>query len=100
MNNDNSITCYKCNKNNEVPTHYRISRKEECNHCSASLYCCKMCIHYDVNHYNECKEINAERVLDKGKMNYCDYFSIYQGNDSKSSNNDDLLSAATALFKS
>lgn len=35
-----------------------------------------MCIYYDPKSYNECRESSADRVLDKEKDNFCDYFSL------------------------
>ena len=32
------------------------------------------CAFYSETSYNECKESQADRVLDKEKANYCDYF--------------------------
>ena len=35
---------------------------------------CKNCAFYDTSAYNECHEIQAERVVDKERANFCDYF--------------------------
>ncbi len=66
---------------------------------------CKNCTHYDPKIYNECRETQAERIVDKEKSNYCDYFSLMS--DNKGSNKDgtmgspksDALSALDDLFK-
>ncbi len=57
-----------------------------------------MCSFYDKNSYNECKEPIADRITDKEKSNYCDYFKLNDGVGVKDKK-DDLLAAANALFK-
>jgi hypothetical protein len=57
-----------------------------------------MCKFYDVRVYNECKESNADRVVDKEKSNFCDYFSPVSGKIDDSSL-DNLKTAADSLFK-
>ncbi len=34
-----------------------------------------MCKFYDIHSYNECHESIAERLVDKEKANFCDFFS-------------------------
>lgn len=33
-----------------------------------------MCVHYDVNAVDQCREDDAERVVEKARPNFCDYF--------------------------
>jgi hypothetical protein len=57
-----------------------------------------MCRHYDKNSYNECRESMADRITEKEKANFCDYFII--GNSGSENNKkDDIWAAAAALFK-
>jgi len=35
-----------------------------------------MCSFYDRTVYNECRESQAERVVEKEKSNFCDYFQL------------------------
>lgn len=92
------IACHKCNVALDLAEGAKIGVKESCEKCLADLHCCKMCKFYDPNSYNECKEMSADRVVDKEKFNYCDYFLI---GDSKNSKDDakSALDAANALFK-
>jgi hypothetical protein len=57
-----------------------------------------MCKFYDARVYNECKESNADRVVDKEKDNFCDYFSLSDGKHDDSSI-ESLKSVADLLFK-
>lgn len=57
-----------------------------------------MCEFYDPKHYNECKESMADRITEKEKKNFCDYFKLSE----KAGTNKAALSAidlANALFK-
>ena len=99
MNDEKSIKCYKCQNVLELNEGDRILRHEECNSCQASLYCCRMCIHYDTQSYNECREPLAERIVDKEKANFCSYFKISDQGVGQNNSKDDLLAAANALFK-
>ena len=75
----------------------RVGFREECEQCSADLHVCKNCRFYDESAYNECRESSADVVREKERANYCDYFEPGEGS-YKSSNKDDLLAQAEALF--
>jgi hypothetical protein len=66
--------CYQCKKALDVTD--KIGRTETCPFCDADLHCCLNCRFYDSGAYNECCENQAERVLDKDRSNFCDYFSF------------------------
>lgn len=92
--------CYKCGK--ELPNSFSvfISRSDTCPSCRADVRCCKLCQFYDPKSYNECKESNADRITDKEKANFCDYFKL----NSLSTNDvekqrQEMLAKAQALFK-
>ena len=51
-----------------------IGRKDACPKCGHDLRCCKQCKFYDPHAYNDCREVSAERIRDKERANFCDYF--------------------------
>ena len=67
-------TCHKCKK--EIKVDKIIGRKEVCPFCQSDLRCCLNCLFYDFRSYNHCRESQADRVLDKDRSNFCDYFSF------------------------
>ncbi|MGZ6210572.1 MAG: hypothetical protein ACXWL9_10545 [Syntrophales bacterium] len=73
--------CQKCK--NEINVPKIVGRKDTCPRCQADLRCCLNCRHYAPSYYNQCRESQAERVLDKDRANFCDYFkfkdSVSQG---------------------
>jgi hypothetical protein len=52
----------------------QVDRNDTCSHCGRDLHCCKQCKFYDPHAYNECREVSAERIMDKERANFCDYF--------------------------
>lgn len=72
------MQCYFCHKNVEVID--RIGREERCSHCYGDLHVCMNCEFYDESAYNECRETQAERVVEKEVSNFCDYFQMRSGN--------------------
>lgn len=69
--------CFACGK--ELTIDGRVGRADECPACHADLHCCRNCRFYDRSAYNECREPSAERVVEKEKANFCDYFELAAG---------------------
>lgn len=67
------MRCYVCHKDVEIVE--RVGRRDTCPHCDGDLHICRNCEFYDPEAYNECRETEAARVLDKESANFCDYFS-------------------------
>jgi len=67
-------TCYFCH--NAVDVDDKIFRKDDCPHCGQDLHCCFQCRFYEKGRQNDCKESRAERVVDKDRANFCDYFEF------------------------
>lgn len=93
-----SFNCYHCQKSIPVLGAFKITRTEECPYCSTSLHCCRMCKFYDPKVYNECHESNADRIVDKEKSNFCDYFVLSDGKNA-GADKEKLVSLAESLFK-
>lgn len=95
-----SIQCHKCGKPLSDTYKIVVSRSDNCPHCMADIRCCKMCQFYDPKAYNECREPNADRITEKEKANFCDYYKI--GGDSANDaekQRQEQLARAQALFK-
>ena len=93
--------CFHCLKDvsSEVERG-RVGRTQSCPACSRDLHVCKNCRNFDTSAYNQCKEPNAERVVDKEKSNFCDYFSFAEKNSAGSKQEKkDYLKDLDNLFK-
>jgi hypothetical protein len=76
-----------------------VGRRDGCPACAGDVRCCKMCQFYDPKAYNECRESSADRVADKEKANFCDYFKIGSLGTNPDKQRQDALAKAAALFK-
>lgn len=91
------LDCFKCQTLLEFVD--SIGFREECSKCMADVHVCKNCKFYDATAYNECREPVAEVVLEKERANFCEFFQPREEANAKSTEKDDLLKAAEALFK-
>ncbi|MDQ5987643.1 MAG: hypothetical protein CSYNP_03388 [Syntrophus sp. SKADARSKE-3] len=66
--------CHRCKKLIDLDD--RIGRREMCPSCGADIHVCLNCRFHDPAAYNACREPQAERVLDKDRANFCDYFDF------------------------
>ena len=64
--------CFSCKR--ELDVGEKTGRTETCPFCNADLHCCLNCRFYDPAAYNQCREPQAERVVEKDRSNFCDYF--------------------------
>lgn len=79
-----------------------FAHRESCPQCSMDIWVCLNCRFHDPSAYNECREYQAERVLNKETANLCDYFKpkvLGGGTGKRPSATDSLREAAEALFK-
>ncbi len=65
--------CFSCSA---TITEATPGRGAECAKCGADLHVCKNCRFFDSGCYNDCAEPNAERVVEKERSNFCDYFAL------------------------
>ncbi len=90
-------TCWNCGFELSILDY---GRSDTCKKCGRDTKVCKGCIFYDKTYNNECQENQAERVVEKERSNFCDYF---KPNSSKAGDvnqtKDAMRSAAEALFK-
>lgn len=93
-----STFCFSCGKELTFAER-KIGLREECLHCRADVHVCKNCEFYDVTAYNECRESSADRVTEKERSNFCDYFLLKTGGLSSEDPATKLRALAEALFK-
>lgn len=93
------MKCYHCGA--EIQVIGIVGRSEECSSCRSDAHVCLNCSFYDKAAYNECKEPNAERVVEKNRRNFCDYFKPGSGSGQKSAgkSKEDILKELDNLFK-
>ncbi len=89
--------CWHCSK---PLTHLDFGRQDRCPHCGRDTRACKACVHYERGINNDCRETSADRVVDKERSNFCDYFKPSQTPTGNVATAKDVMKAAAeALFK-
>ena len=67
------LYCYRCGESLAALTP-PISRQDECPACENYLHVCRMCVYFDPNVPKQCREDDAEEVVDKEKVNFCECY--------------------------
>jgi hypothetical protein len=92
-------SCHKCLKGLEIKI--PVGRRETCPFCGSDLHCCLNCTFHLKGNYNECREHRAERVMEKDRSNFCDFFVFRNAEiEDKGKNPEESAKAKmAALFK-
>ena len=95
------MRCHHCATEVALAPGEKPSRSDSCPKCGKDLRACRNCDHYDTSRRWECREEISERVSEKERGNFCDYFRAGTSVTAKNSapSKDDLLKQAEALFK-
>ena len=72
------ISCFRCGASLEYLS-LPLSRRDECRACRASVHVCRMCVFFDKAVPKQCAEDDAEEVIDKEKVNFCEWFKPASG---------------------
>ncbi|HUY39508.1 MAG TPA: hypothetical protein VMV13_11785 [Candidatus Binataceae bacterium] len=68
------MRCWKCST--EIASVERIGFRDRCPRCDSALHVCRNCDLYDPALSNQCRETIVERVADKERTNFCEYFTV------------------------
>jgi predicted RNA-binding Zn-ribbon protein involved in translation (DUF1610 family) len=72
---DFPMNCWNCGRKIEIVTGERVGFRDECPACGRALHACRNCGFFDPSYNNSCRETMAERVVDKERFNFCEYFT-------------------------
>ena len=94
-----NISCYRCGESLEKLS-LPLSRRDECPACTVHVHVCRMCIYFDPTAVKQCREDDAEEVIDKVKVNFCEWFkpSANAFDPARASTEAKARSALSALF--
>jgi hypothetical protein len=92
---DQGGNCWNCGT---ALTVLDYGRADTCRKCGRDTKVCKGCQFYDKDAHNQCHETQAERVVDKERSNFCDYFKPGTGSGGSGASRDAMKDAAEALF--
>ena len=68
-----NIVCFRCGAS-LAELSLPLTRRDECPDCSAHLHVCRMCRYFDPTAVRQCLEDDAEDVVDKERLNFCEWF--------------------------
>jgi hypothetical protein len=91
--------CHACLKGLEIKT--PVGRREICPFCGSDLHGCLNCAFHEMGAYNDCREPQTERVIEKNRSNFCDFF-VFRDTEMGGKGKDSGESAKTtmeSLFK-
>ncbi len=93
------LVCWQCGASLAALS-LPLRRLDECAKCRAELHVCRMCIQFDPQAYQQCREATVEEVRDKIRANFCDHFkpraAAWNGGDN--AKNDRARSELDKLF--
>ena len=93
------VLCYRCGTSLAALS-LPLSRQDECPGCRNYLHVCRMCRYFDPGVPRQCREDDAEEVIEKARLNFCDYFVASEGafDAGRKAEEDRARSALDALF--
>jgi len=68
-----NIACYRCGAS-LAELSLPLSRQDECPNCANYLHVCMMCSLFDKTVPKQCREDDAEEVIEKARLNFCEWF--------------------------
>lgn len=79
----------------------RVGFRDACGSCNAGLHACLNCRFYDPGAAGECREEQAELVVDKDRGNRCEWFQAGSGRNEpgESADSDRARDKLDALFR-
>lgn len=95
------VVCYRCGASLAMLS-LPLSRQDECPDCRNYLHVCRMCVNYAPGRPRQCLEDGAEEVLEKARLNFCDWFIASETafDAGRKADEDAARAAADALFGS
>lgn len=67
------MNCFHCAR--DLTTRERVGFRDRCPACDRPVHACLNCDFYDPAYNNQCRETQADRVVDKDRANFCEYFA-------------------------
>lgn len=67
------LSCYRCGAS-LAQLSLPISRHDECPSCSVTLRVCRMCQYFDPGVPKQCAEDDAEEVIEKERLTFCEWY--------------------------
>ncbi len=93
------MQCFHCGNAIAIKLQERIGFRDRCPKCDRPLHACLNCTFHDPAYNNQCRETQADRVVDKDRANFCDYFTPRSGGSKQVAAGSDARAKLDALFQ-
>ncbi len=70
------MICAGCGGDLGRPERTAVGRRDTCPRCGVDLRCCRQCRFHEPTLADGCREPQAERVVDKTRGNFCEFFAV------------------------
>jgi hypothetical protein len=92
-------TCHACGRAFEVRE--RVGFRDTCDGCAADLHVCLNCEFHDPPSHNQCRETQADPIVEKDRANRCEWFRATRtgGAGKAGRTQEDARAKLDALFK-
>lgn len=95
---ETTVVCHNCGES--AAFEGRLTHEATCDRCSSYLRCCLNCHFHEPTAYNECREPQADRVKEKEKATFCEFFQAgSKAAIAKTDRRDEALRRLNDLFK-
>lgn len=91
-----ATTCYGCGA--ALRFDGPVGRRTPCPECDADLHACVNCRHFDESAAHQCREPQADHVVEKESANACDLFQLGDGASRRRSGKGDVARAQLAAL--
>ena len=91
------MNCSHCGK--EIAFKERVAFRDRCAACDRPVHACLNCTFYDPTYNNQCRETQAERVVEKDRANFCEFFAPGKSGVKKTDAGSDARAKLDAMFK-
>jgi hypothetical protein len=91
------MNCFHCGK--EIAFKERVGFRDCCAACDRPVHACLNCAFYDPGYNNQCRETQAERVVEKDRANFCEFFAPGKSGAKKIDAGSDARARLDAMFK-
>ncbi len=92
------MNCFHCGSAITIKPQEVIGFRDRCPKCDRPLHACFNCDFHDPAYNNQCRETQADRVVDKDRANFCDYFAPKSGTAKQVASSSDARARLDALF--
>ena len=91
------MNCFHCG--DAIAFKDRVGFRDRCSTCDRPAHACLNCTFYDPAYNNQCREPQADRLVEKDRANFCEYFTPGNRAAKKLDSSSNARAKLDAIFK-